>query len=34
MLVNLIQSLKNEPDTAVVRVGKQDLHIAAGGIGL
>ena len=31
MLVNLIQSLDSEPDTAVLRVGKQDIHIAAGG---
>ena len=30
MLVNLIQSLDSEPDTAVLRVGKQDIHIAAG----
>jgi len=31
MLVNLIQSLDSEPDTALLRVGKQDIHIAAGG---
>ncbi|PFX31656.1 Retrovirus-related Pol polyprotein [Stylophora pistillata] len=31
MLVNLIQSLDREPDTAVLRVGKQDIHIAARG---
>ena len=31
VLVNLIQSLGSEPDTAVLRVAKQDIHIAAGG---
>ena len=33
MLVNLTQSFDSEPDTAVLRVGKQDIHIAAGGGG-
>ena len=30
ILVNLIQFLDSEPDTAVLRVGRQDIHITAG----